>query len=388
MLIIITSNFRMYANFNSLYKIRPKAYLRPRSLGEFIDGIKNATKVRIIGGNHPFNDIAISDDTIIDTIHLGRIEVDGERVTVEAGVTVAELLKYLRKYGLTLDVITATNDISVVGGISTGSHGSCSERGSMSSLVLGANIILADGTYREVAGDELKGIRCGLGCLAGIYSVTLRCSKMYSIEEKRIKTTWDKISGHIDEILRDYAYSDIYVRQHSESLECTLIQQRKVPYSDELGYGYKNLTAHIGSWYIEIELAFPYELINTAVRAVAEFHRRYREKHNIYTKSELYVRFSDPDDTLISMCSDRKTVYVSSFFGKEYEADIVYKFMKELSDEMVDKYSARPHWGKQHNLNKKQAERIYGENFRMFVELKNEMDPKGKFSNAYIDRVF
>ncbi|AYV83955.1 MAG: FAD-binding protein [Hyperionvirus sp.] len=376
-----------YENFNQLYKVKPKVYMRPKSLGEFIEGVRNSKNVRVVGGNHVFNDMAICEDTIIDTIYLSGISLVGQHVKVEAGVTLAELLRYLRKYGLTLEVMTATNDISVVGGISTGSHGSCGDAGSMSSLVVGANVILADGSYREIQSEpELRAIRCSLGCLAAIHTVTLRCVEMFSIEEKRVKSYWNDES--FGDILREYPYTDVHVDPHSERLGCTIVKQRKVKYSDRLGYGYKNLTEHVGSWYIEIELAFPFELYNICVGAVAEFHRRYRREHGVYTKSELYVRFSDADNTLISMCSGRRTVYVSSFFGDEYLPEIVYKFMRELSDEMVDKYRARPHWGKQHNLNIDQVRAIYGENFRVFEQMKKTIDPKGKFSNGYIDRIF
>ncbi|AYV81700.1 MAG: putative L-gulonolactone oxidase-like [Harvfovirus sp.] len=207
-----------YENFNDLYEIRPKHYLKVGNLVEFIEGVKNAAKVRVIGGNHPFNDIALCDDTIIDTVRLREIVVDrgNLQVTVEAGVTLSRLLKYLSREQLTIDVMTATNDISVVGGISTGSHGSYAERGSMSSLVIGAKIILADGTYRDANERELEGIRCSLGCLAAIYSVSLSAVKMFSIEERYLEAKWSELN--IDKILKEYPLTDISVDQHSEEI--------------------------------------------------------------------------------------------------------------------------------------------------------------------------
>lgn len=383
-----------YSNFNGLYTSVPHYYLEPQNLPDLIDCVSiSTTPTRIIGSVHTFNDLSMTNrsGTIIDTGYLNNvlsIDYNTYRVTVEAGTKLDKLLYILEKYGLTLPVVIATNQVSIGGAISTGAHGSNYLHGSMSSLVKEVNVVTADGTYHLVdSGTELAALSCSLGSIGAIYSVVLQAVELFSIEESNITVPWHQISNNLDQMLNEYQFTEINVYQFSDNLDCDVSLKRKVPYNPHLGPGYKQLTTHNTSWYIEIELAFPFEIANTAVQAVASFHRDYRLKYGIYSRSELFVRFSDADPTLISMASGRKTIYISTFFGHEYEPNVVYEFMARLSDKMIS-YKARPHYGKQNNLSPEQMSYLYGNNYYEFNIIRIKADPYGKFSNNYIKRLF
>lgn len=382
-----------YSNFNKLYISEPHNYFQPSSLEELIDDIRRGVKpVRIVGSIHTFNDISMTsnDGTIINTSKLNIINVNenNKTVTVECGTKLRDLLDVLEQYNLTLPVVTATNNISIVGGISTGSHGSNILNGSMSSLVLSAELITENGSYKYIENNDINAIRCSLGCLGAIYSVTLKCVDLFSIIGTVLRDHWQNIAQELEMILQKYPYTDINIDQFSNNLYSVVNLRKKVPYDPKLGPGYNTaLTGNVTSWYIEIELAFPLQIINTAIKAVCRFHQKYKDIHNIYTSSPLLIRFSSSDNTLISMASGRETVYISTFFGNEYEPKIVNEFMSTLSDEMVNNYGARPHYGKQHNLSKDQMYKLYGDRYNDFLKIKGKYDPDNKFSNEYIRRI-
>lgn len=379
----------MYSNFNGLETVKPKKILFPKTIMQLSDFIKNNSKIRIVGGIHTFNDISLTHDTLINMKKLNNvINIDSKNltVTVEAGIKLKKLLEILDTHQLALDTMPAVNNVSIAGAISTGAHGSNFETGSFCSLVKELTLIIHDGQILHID-KNINYFSCSLGCLGAIYSIKLQCVEQYSIVEEQIKTEWSEITKYLNEILKQYPLTDVNVNQHSDNLTSMLTLRKKVPYDRKLGNGHKKLTSNIKAWYIEIELAFPIEHAFVAVEKIALFHKKYKKKYKIWTDSDLYIRFNRADESILSMASGRDTIYVSSFFGKEYDANIVYTFMKKLSDTMVKKYNARPHYGKQNNLNIDQMKLLYP-NYDVFLSIKNELDPNKKFSNNYINRLF
>jgi L-gulonolactone oxidase len=57
-----------------------------------------------------------------------------------------------------------------------------------------------------------------------------------------------------------------------------------------------------------------------------------------------------------------------------------------LVAKVLDPYGARPHWGKLHTLDAEILRTRYPR-FDEFVRLRDELDPRGVFSNRYLDRV-
>lgn len=164
--------------------------------------------------------------------------------------------------------------------------------------------------------------------------MTLQCVDQFSIKETIINAPFVSFSQNIDKFLQKYPYTEINTDQFSKNLNSTIYLREKIPYNKKPAY--KILTGNVDKFYIEIELAFPFEIANTGVKAVSKFHQQYKKKYNIYSRSLLLIRFSSTDNTLISMASGRKTIYISSFFDKEYKSEIVNKFMQKLSDKMVN----------------------------------------------------
>ncbi|AYV77962.1 MAG: FAD-binding protein [Edafosvirus sp.] len=383
-----------YQNFNKLYKATASKYYEPKSLYELKNHIKENNKVRVFGSVHAFNDISLpaGSGALIKTNNLDKVlEINKKNNTVkiESGVILYKLLDELAVHNLTIPSVTATSYVSVVGAISTGAHGSNSKLGSMANLVISAEIVKADGTLLEINEnmEEMKAIRCSLGCIGAIYSVTLQCENMFGILEEKKVFKWNDFYNNMDTLLEKYDYLQATIDPFDDQMNTHVELKQKVKL-DSKTKGYKNLTSKYNEYYIEIELAFAYELADKALRSIIKYHRFYYKKYGIKSDSTILIRFSGSDNSFISMCSDRKTIYISTFFGKGIEPEKVYKFMKKLCNKMIKLYNARPHYGKINDLNKNQMEQIYGSNYKNFQIIKNKLDPTNKFSNDYINRIF
>ncbi len=94
-------------------------------------------------------------------------------------------------------------------------------------------------------------------------------------------------------------------------------------------------------------------------------------------------RYVQGDDIPLSMFEGRDSCAISihqhySMSYHEYFAAIEKIFWK---------YEGRPHWGKLHSLHADQLEGLYPR-WREFTEVREALDPRGRFLNAHLRSVF
>jgi FAD/FMN-containing dehydrogenases len=388
--LFLKNNYK-YVNFNGLFKINPYNYFEPKNLNELQYYIRSNNKIRIYGSTHVFNDMVLSPDTLINTKYLDSIidiDLQNKVVHIESGIKLYELLDKLEKNNLTLSCMTATSYVSLGGAIATGAHGSHINYGTFSNIVKEVTMVNHDGQIINISDNNLlKAIRCNIGCLGGIYSIKLKCVDLFDIEETTQKTTWDYFYKNMEKILNEYDYTQVNVDQFDENLETTILLRKKVPRIKGKKNANNILTSKYNEYYIECELAFDYKDANNAMKSICKFHNDYNKYYNFKSDSHILARFCASDDTLLSMASGRRTIFISSFFGKRYDPNDVYKFMYLLCDKMISQYNARPHYGKIHNLSQKKMSKIY-KNYNLFKSIKNHFDPVNKFSNDYVAKLF
>lgn len=380
-----------YETFNGLYFINSKYYFEPGTLNEFKNIIakSNPLKIRISGSNHTFNDISLCNEFIIRTTKLNKIlslDISKKQVTVESGIKLYKLNEFLKKHNLALPILPATSRVSLGGCISLGAHGSRINFGSSSNMVL--NMILIDANGNELFFDNtniiLKALKCNLGCLGAIYSLTIQCENLYSIQENTENIDWNDFKINFKEILKQYPLTSGYL--NPQNMKYKITYRKKIPYDNKIS-GYEVVSSsNVSNYYIECETGIEFDRIDI-IEKFCKYYKDYYNKNNIPFHSELLIRFCDSDDTLISMTSGRKTIFVSAFFGNEIDSDTAIKILKTMSDYLVER-GGRPHYGKINNLDQKKMYYIYGNNYSIFQQIKNDLDPDKIFSNKYIDRLF
>jgi FAD/FMN-containing dehydrogenase len=97
----------------------------------------------------------------------------------------------------------------------------------------------------------------------------------------------------------------------------------------------------------------------------------------------LEFRIAAPDDIPLSTAYRRETVYVA-----------VHRFWREPygryfleAEKILRAADGRPHWGKLHTQSAETLRPRYAL-FDQIRSVRSEVDPDGRFSNPYIDRVF
>jgi len=235
-------------------KAFPLNIFRPTTLAEVVAIIKRAEsenrKVRAVGSGHSFSDIALTDDFLIDTHGLKKVltlDTDALKagvqtstlVEVECGITIADVNDRLDEMGLALINMGAHTAQTVVGALSTSTHGSGLSLGSAASFVRSIVVAASEGKVYRIepangitdadkfrskhSGVELrqdddwfKSVVISLGCMGVVYSVTVQVREKYWLRETRTLSQWEHVKADLlkGDVLRENRHYEVLVNPY------------------------------------------------------------------------------------------------------------------------------------------------------------------------------
>jgi FAD/FMN-containing dehydrogenase len=250
-------------------KAFPLRILRPTTLEEIIEIIRRAERenrrVRAVGSGHSFSDVALTDDFLIDTHGLNRVlPLDTETlnenargltlVETECGIRIVDLNAKLDDAGLALINAGAHTAQTIVGALSTSTHGSGLGLPSLASFVKSIVVVGSEGkVYRieqtngitdpkkfnsrhpdiELRQDDdwFNSVVVGLGCMGVVYSVTLEVMQKYWLREKRDVRRWTEVKADLlkGKVFDQYRHYEVLVNPYKlDGDHSCLITARKV----------------------------------------------------------------------------------------------------------------------------------------------------------------
>lgn len=151
-----------WENVSGTVRCRPSSFHQPSSELEISRIISNATKsgvkVRVVGSGHSFVPIHCEDGVALVNLdlHEGLVSLDEHNLeaTFLAGTRTGDLQEILASKGYVLPTQTTINYPSIAGAISTASHGSWREGGSVAGLVTRLRLVKADGSVVVTSMDD------------------------------------------------------------------------------------------------------------------------------------------------------------------------------------------------------------------------------------------
>ncbi len=172
----------------------PREIVTPRTLAELAETLRALHDARrpfaVVGGG---TELELGNrpralDTVVRTVALDRVvdyAPEDQTITVEAGLTLAEIDRVLAPHGQMLPLDVADRTRATIGGtIAANGYGRRRQRyGSAKDLIVGVSLVRPDGTaargggkvVKNVAGFDLPKLVVGsLGTLGAIATVTLR----------------------------------------------------------------------------------------------------------------------------------------------------------------------------------------------------------------------
>jgi FAD-linked oxidoreductase len=414
----------------------PFEQLHPRSREELAEAISAAAtagrKVSVAGSGHSFTEAAMTDGTMVSVGALSGV-IDADRpsglVKVAAGTVLAELNEELHRLGLAMENLGDIDRQTIAGAVATGTHGTGAKLRNISSQVEAMELVLADGSLRELSADTdfglLQAARVGVGALGAVTAVTLRCLPAFTL--RRVDTpcpreeVFDAFQERADENdhfeLFTFPYADsalVLERNRSDgpprprgraaaflndivlenwALEAISAAGKLFPrgipslsrFAAWLASGSKSTDRSDRIFanerrvrFTEMEYGVPREHGPEAARRVIEWVRSNR--YPVFFPIEM--RVTAADDALLSPSHERDTAYIAvhQYRGMEWRPYF------EAVEAIMDEYGGRPHWGKRHFQTAATLAERYPR-WADFQAARDELDPNRVFSNEYAERV-
>lgn len=421
-----------FVNWARTASCEPVALARPRSEEELrsvlLDAMAKGLRVKVVGGAHSWSDAACTDGVLISLDALSAIvSVDGTRVTVEAGIRLDALNEALASRGLALGVLGSIARQSIAGAIATGTHGSGPRHGSLSSMVCGLRLMLADGSVKDLApGDELfDAARVSLGALGVVTRVTLACEPAFRLEELAAPLPFDEAVKQIPALVAGEAYVKLWWLPHTDVVQVYRYRRTEAPstfsafarwlddrvlnrfvfaallktsrlfpawipalnrlvrraYFRETRKVARSdlaLTIAMPPVHEEIEYAMPVDRAADALAQVKALIEREKLRVNFVVE----LRFVAADEAWMSPAFGRDTAYVGAYMAR---ARGIERYFAEF-ERLMQSLGGRPHWGKQFTAGA-QALRDLCPNHARFSALRDALDPRGLFDNEFLLRV-
>ena len=417
----------VWANWAREQRCAPERIERPNSEAELVEAVTRADRVTVAGSGHSFTDIACTDGVMVDMSSMNRVlAVDGDEVTVQAGITLHDLGEELRSRELAMENQGDVDPQTLAGAISTATHGTGGRFGNLSSQVVGVRLVDGTGEVRELReGDELRAARVSLGALGALAAVTLRCVPAFTIHRLDEPQPLDDVLPRLDELVDGNDHWEAFVMPYTRRA-WTLTSERTdrppeppgrvaafvhdvivenavlglfcrtgrrfpsaIPALNRRLASLMGRAEHLDASnrvyankrlvrFTEMEYAIPRECATEALERVLAMIERRR----LPIPFPIELRVVARDDALLSTAHERATAYIAvhQYVGMEFET-----YFRAV-EAIMDDYDGRPHWGKRHYQTAATLRPRYPE-WDTFAEVRQRLDPERRFENDYLRRV-
>ena len=386
----------------------------PSSENELCSMVSDATgrgvNVRVAGSGHSFTPIALTNGlhmTLAGMKGIKSVDKERRRVTAAAGTTINELVKVLKREGLSMVNQGDIDSQALAGALTTGTHGTGLTLGNLASSIVGLRLVQPNGdviVVDESTPDLLLAGRVSLGTLGVITEMTLQLMDRYNLHEKLWREDFESAMDRHDELARKHRHFSFFWCPTEASRHCYCLPDtaatsttgrttdvcemktmditdrepfesefEKVAYSSDV-----YPITYIPNFH-ELEYAVPVAHGKDAVRAV----RKLMLEEFPEAIFPIEYRFTAGDGAWMSPFyeQDSVTVSVSGQPGTDY-----WPYLRAV-DEILRSYGSRPHWGKLHFLTSEDVTSIYPK-AKDFRALRRKLDPNGFFLNDHLSQLF
>lgn len=472
--------------------VEPLRYYKPSSLSELTNIIKYASennfKVKAVGSGHSFSNIMQTSDFLINCHSMNKpIEIDKEILKsvefltennfdlkylqhVENGISIKELNSFLDDKNLALSNMGGYDAQTIAGVISTSTHGTGITLGPICDAVVSiiligeygkiyriekTNGITDPDKYKQKYPDNIliqeddffNAVLVNMGSMGIFYSVILKVTQSYFLEEKRegkvneMKWSYLKEKLRKKEMIYDHRHFEVWVNPYKIDGENNCLITTKDIYKGEteglpLTRRVRNIFSEFFAAAFEILIRYYFKLfyshapqiLRYSMRGVIDMdgyiNKSYEVLHlgaanNIKSFSGEYAvsmedgKFVDAVDIILDQAERLRkegnifhTVPVSLRFVRKSDAFFSmmngedkclievpmlkwtyggFQILENIEKELI-KIGGRPHWGQYNQLseNNELIKRLYPE-FDKWKRVYDHFNKAGTFENTFTD---
>lgn len=422
-----------FINWGQNIQCRPTAYFQPETEEEIQSLVQQYSKIRMVGSGHSWSPLCETDgvnislDSFQNILHVDRLR---GLVTAQAGIKMWQLNKSLHSMGLALENQGSIDQQSIAGAVSTGTHGSGIRFPILADQLHEIKMIKADGStlviHREKDRELFQAVGVNLGCLGIITEVTLRVKPAFNLRDL---TTTKDFSTTIEEIEQYITQNDFFkiwwlpptreavVYRYQQTQEKTNDSRLRRYLKDEVFSvaAYRTLVtgakifpslAHPVNRFLTSQMKGPLDRIEESskvfivpeppkhletewafdakeAKEILKAYKELLENRKYHMNFIQEIRFTQGDNFWLSGCHGRDTMWIGLYCFKH---ENFYDKLKDF-EVFAKQFKGRPHWGKLFTHDTEYLRQQYPK-WDDFNALRKKLDPTGKFSNNFIERIF
>lgn len=386
---------RRFKNWSGSMVFEPNQIATPESEEEVVEIIKTASrdnkKVRVVGAGHSSSPLVKTRDILLSLKHFKGVEapnLETNRATVLAGMTVKEAGVDLHRYGLAMHNTGDVDIQTLAGAIGTGTHGTGVKLKNLSSMLAGVRMVTGKGEILEASIDSdkelFRALQLAMGTCGIFLKMHLQLEPTYYLYRKEWCVPIKKCLENLEDLKQNRNF-DFYWYPRSDMAKIRVLnkEKEKMP---EISYGNLVLEGEGSSHDIlpksrhlkfdEIEYVLPTE---NGLECFLEVRERIKNKWRKEVGWRVLFRTIAADDPFISSMNKRESVTISL----HHNAGLRFWHYFQDMEPIFLKYGGRPHWGKKHTLKAKELKDLYPE-WHKFQEYREKLDPENIFLTPYM----
>ncbi|MFJ2978017.1 D-arabinono-1,4-lactone oxidase [Curtobacterium sp. NPDC087082] len=404
-------------NWSGTVTYTAERVLRPSSIDEAAEIVARSPRVHGLGTRHSFNDAPDAPGVLLDLTGIPTdLAVDAVRrtVTMGAGTRYGVVAPEIDRAGFALHNTGSLPHISIAGAIATGTHGSGTALGSLSTAVRSFEVLGPDGSARTIDRDDpaFDGAVLHLGLLGVLTRVTLDVEPSYRMRQDTYgPIPWDTFTAHVAEV-HAAATSVCSYTVFGDTVSEVLLKSRvpdgddDVAVPDELfgaprlpgspGDGHHTARdGSVGPWWdrlphfpidsvpshgseVQSEHFVPLRHAGAALDAVRTMAARIQPHLHV---CELRTMAADPFWLSPTQGED---VLCIAFTWQKHPVEVA-ALLPDL-EALLAPFDGRPHWGKMSSLDAAAIAGLYPR-LADFRDLVAAADPERTFASSFGERV-
>lgn len=417
----------LWRNWSGIQHAYPQVRLAPQAEAELATALATAAApIRPVGSGHSFTALSPTSGTLVSIDALTGVSGwDGDQAIVKAGTRLGALGPALAQNGRAMPNLPDINKQSLAGAIATATHGTGATLRAIHGDVTELALITAEGAIVECSAarrpDVFEATKVSLGALGVIVEAKLKTSPNRRVRRRVWVEPLEEALAKSEERWATHRNYEFYAvpftglaaaithdetddpaqpqgqSQDSAFLEVLRSLRNLLGFSNGLRQsaakallgtvepetavdeGWKLLSTERPERFNEMEYHLPAETHLAALEEVMAAIERHRP--DVFFPIE--ARRIAPDEAWLSpfQGGPRGSIAVHAHYKDDYG------FLFDLIEPIFLRHGGRPHWGKLHSLKGAQLAALYPR-WNDFLEVRRELDPKGRMLNGYLTKLF
>jgi FAD-linked oxidoreductase len=427
---------RNWHNWSGSVEARPREVVSPSSIEELARRIgqfgREGRRVRVVGSGHSFTPLVQTDDILMSLDGLqGILAVDSAAGTahVLGGTQLKRLGDDLLTRGLAQENLGDIDVQSIAGAISTGTHGTGVQFGTLSTQVAGLTLVTASGDIVECSDEDnpeiFKAAQVSMGVLGVIARVKLRVvpAMRHRYQVRREQLT--NCLANVERYKRENSHFEFFWLPYTRYVQAKFLNPTEAPASrgtlwgtinkivlenwvywllsescrlvpgvtqsvarlsgeaispvEEVDYSHRLFATPRMVRFQEMEYNLPAEHFKTVLEEIEACI----EEHRFRVHFPIECRFVRADDIWLSPAYQRDSAYIAVHMYR----GMPYQDYFHHVEAIFRRYQGRPHWGKMHTRSAAELATLYPR-WEDFRRVRRSLDPGGVFLNDYVRAIF